>query len=261
MLLTHLQCWKRWVQAWQALGRVPVKSMPWGGPRSWERDHFNGFTCKLHRFPIPRDSQYIIDIGANVGLFSQASLAYCPKATVVAFEPSSEAFASLSARLSCESRLRARQMAVGARAGKATLTVARHLASSTLLSETESAQRMFGSEVGGTGQQEEVGVTTLDHVVKQEGISMVDLLKIDVEGFEPEVLGGGVECLRHRVQHIIVECSIARLGLPKVLALLDSLRGLGFILVDLNDVHRSTMDAVHSAAQFDAWFAHERLGK
>lgn len=259
MLPPYLQSWKRWVQAWRILGRVPVGSMPWGGSRSWERDHFNGFTCKLHHFPLPREAKCVVDIGANVGLFSQASLAYCPKATVVAFEPSSEAFASLSARLSREPRLRARQMAVGARAGKATLTVARHLASSTLLTETESAQRMLGSEVGGTGQQEVVEVTTLDQVMKQEGLSIVDLLKIDVEGFEPEVLEGGRECLQNRVQRIIVECSIARLGLPKVLALLDSLGKQGFVLVELNDVHRSTEDTVRAVAQFDAWFVHERL--
>lgn len=233
--------------------------MPWKGMHAWEKDHFNGFVSKLHRFPVPREAQCIVDVGANVGLFSAASLAYCPQAKVIAFEPSSAAFSVLSHRLQNHPRLCACQKAVGAKRGEATLAITEHLASSTMMSETQSAQKAFGNGARPTGKQEQVEVTTLDHELMRENSLMIDLLKVDVEGFEPEVLAGGMECLRHRVQRLIVEHSIARLGLDGVLALIETIQKLGFLLVDLNDVHRSRMDAVRSLSQFDAWFVHERL--
>ena len=40
-----------------------------------------------------------------------------------------------------------------------------------------------------------VSVTTIDEFCKAHEVSRVDLLKIDVEGFELEVLKGGIETL------------------------------------------------------------------
>ena len=53
-----------------------------------------------------------------------------------------------------------------------------------------------------------VQMDTIDSYVKQEGISTIDLLKIDVEEFtELEVLDGAKEALeRHTVKVILAEC-------------------------------------------------------
>lgn len=60
---------------------------------------------------------------------------------------------------------------------------------------------------------EDVIVSTVDEVVKEVGISRIDLLKIDVEGFEPDVL------------------KVASIRLPLVLSILSNLSLVEPILI------------------------------
>jgi hypothetical protein len=73
-------------------------------------------------------------------------------------------------------------------------------------------------------------VRPLDAVVAEEGISVIDLLKIDVEGFEFEVLKGATNTLA-LTRAIIVEVSLIR-GFADIedplAAMLDLLASRGF---------------------------------
>src|SRR5262249_45234820 len=95
--------------------------------------------------------------------------------------------------------------------------------------------------------------TTLDQWASENKIGKIDLLKIDVEGFEPHVITGANNVLKQPVQRIMIEVSLARLGFEGALNLLKSIESFGFTLVYLDDVTRSSAhDGV--CTQFDAWF-------
>ena len=119
----------------------------------------------------------VVDIGAHIGTFAIPISKEVEN--VIAFEPSTEAFALLS-RNAKENNVSVQLVnkALGSEKGSGTLVVrnASNAGANTLMS-------------GG-----DILVTTLDDEVKH-----ADLIKIDVEGMELEVLRGGtrlIECAR-----------------------------------------------------------------
>ena len=55
-------------------------------------------------------------------------------------------------------------------------------------------------------KQSEIDVTTIDEIVLSENLNLVNLLKIDVEGFEYEVLLGCNDTLKkNKIKKIIIE--------------------------------------------------------
>ena len=56
----------------------------------------------------------------------------------------------------------------------------------------------------------EVDIDTLDHYVESKGISQVDFIKIDVEGFEANVISGGQNTLEQYSPKIMIELDFIR---------------------------------------------------
>ena len=128
-------------------------------------------------------SPTIIDAGANVGISAVWLYALHPGASLHAFEPEAENFALLDGNLRGLERTWAHRLAVGEHAGTARMHVADHGAMHSLAD----------SEVGGSTA--EVRVIRLADYLAEAGIDHVDLLKLDVEGFEMEALRGLIERL------------------------------------------------------------------
>jgi FkbM family methyltransferase len=57
-----------------------------------------------------------------------------------------------------------------------------------------------------TNEQVQVNITTLDDFTRDHDIDMIDLLKIDTEGYEPNVFRGAQRLLtEHRIRLFIFE--------------------------------------------------------
>lgn len=255
--ISYLKLWRDWLRASRAAKRLLFETAPLPGAALWKRQYTNSFLLKLKNFPLDRGARCIVDVGANVGLFSRAAELYCPQATVIAVEPSSRAFAEM-AKVGGE-RIVAVHNAVGAGAGKATLFIAGHLASSTLAPPGEYARQVYGSMAEPTGATEEVAVVTLAELLESRGVGKVDLLKIDVEGFEPQVLEGAGAWLGPRIERIIIEVSVGRHTLEGGLDLMRVLARRDYVLTNIVDVSRSTLAAAWPVGHFDAWFVHRSL--
>ncbi len=144
--------------------------------------------AKLYReFIVPGDLCF--DIGANVGESSEVMLQLGGR--VLAVEPQAENIRVLQARFSGNRNFVLVPQALGARVGRGELMICEHSECSSMSPEfiskvTESgrlpAERYQWNEV------REVPTTTLDELIARYG--MPAFVKIDVEGFEAEVISG-----------------------------------------------------------------------
>lgn len=122
------------------------------------------------------ESPLIWDVGANVGTYSRLALEVRPAARIVAFEPDPQAFAALQN----VSGIDAYNIALGRDAG--TITLFRPEPGSPMASPYQRHHQTVRWDHATT-----VPVTTIDDLAP----ARIDLLKIDVEGYELAVLQGG----------------------------------------------------------------------
>jgi hypothetical protein len=105
-----------------------------------------------------------------------------------------------------------------------------------------------------------VETTTLDAWALQDGVPVVDYIKVDTQGTELEIMQGGIQTLKHvRCLEVEVEFNPIYLGQP-VFADVDTfLRGQGFVLWKLtNHVHYSSDGAPMEPLGEDAVFYDDR---
>lgn len=138
----------------------------------------------FYRQFVPRGS-LVFDIGANVGHYTLlfASL----RARVLAIEPQAELAAGLRHRFAGSDSVRIIQTALGAAPATATLHKAPGQSEIASLRGDVMARSRFAAQFG-TAAVETVPVVTLDSLILQYG--RPEFCKIDVEGFEFEVLAG-----------------------------------------------------------------------
>lgn len=144
-------------------------------------------------------SPVVVDVGANIGQFSAAVLLFAPRASILAVEPDPDVHARLAAHLAEAPYVRTACVAAGAEAGTVPLQRAALPVMSTLRTDG-----LSGYDVVGTV---DVEVVTLDELTRD--IPVVQLLKIDVEGFEREVLQGAQDLLR-RSRFLLIELGLGR---------------------------------------------------
>jgi FkbM family methyltransferase len=154
----------------------------------------------LQRLTDPRAFQLVFDIGANVGEMSALFLKQFPRAAVHAFEPVGSTFKKLEMALGHRPRLVLHKMAASDTKGSATIRVFDRGAMNTLAGDLADSLRNKPSGL------EKVEMCRLDDFVSEYKIDCVDLLKIDVEGFEAKVLHGCGETLKpERIRYIFFE--------------------------------------------------------
>jgi FkbM family methyltransferase len=140
----------------------------------------------------------VIDVGANVGFFTLLAAKLAGKEGVVlSFEPDPTSFALLSKSVQRNNfgNVRLFQKCISDVDGEQILYL-----SVTHHKGMHSISRNLG------GRRINVKSARLDTVADSLNIGEIDLLKIDVEGAEPEVLDGATRLLsEHRVRNIIME--------------------------------------------------------
>jgi FkbM family methyltransferase len=137
-----------------------------------------------------RTVRTIHDIGACVGTWTLLAKAIFPAASVEAFEPLNahvEQFERETKRLSS---VRLHRMALGARAGEAMMNVTSFSDASSLLPLAEGVHGSLR-----VSRYEPVQISRLDDLVGAGTVLPPDLIKLDVQGYELEVLNGAARTL------------------------------------------------------------------
>jgi len=151
----------------------------------------------IRKLLSPKD--ICIDVGANIGLYTLAMAdAVGPEGQVHSFEPSSTTFEVFSKNIAANtlSQVTANCVALGETAGTSQLIVT---AESGLTSFTDTGR---GTVIG----KSLVQIVSLDSYISTHNIGNVRLLKIDVEGFERNVLcGAGAFLKKEESLAILIE--------------------------------------------------------
>ncbi len=127
-------------------------------------------------------NKLVFDIGANVGVRTELFNKLGNK--VVAIEPQSYCYEILKEKFKNNSDITIINMGISDKAGEATLHVSTKYRGFSTLSENWHK----GTKYDSFDKREIIKLTTLENIIAKYGLPY--FCKIDVEGFEPEVLNG-----------------------------------------------------------------------
>jgi FkbM family methyltransferase len=186
---------------------------------------------KLLRF-LAKPGTWMFDVGANIGLMALPVLHDNREVKVLSFEPSPNT-APFLRRTVEGSRYKDRWQLVTKAVGRAVGTTQFHVspASFDLFDGVAQTGRIRGSEVV------ELEMTTLDAEWNALGCPAVSVIKIDVEGWESEVLAGAGELVAAQQPSILLEWNAANLAACGVAkgSLLQMAGEMGYRLFNLPD--------------------------
>ena len=179
---------------------------------------YHRFLRRIDRFSLPesrgnlaalalvsRQSNTILDIGANVGRYAWFFAQHARKGiSVYAFEPMPSAFALLEANMSRVPDVTCLPVALGDGDGPVTL----HVPLDSFGNMITGLSWASSGEPRGNQVATEVALASLDYLVKTGRVIVRSpmFMKIDVEGFEYRVLSGARQVLRDYRPVIYFEC-------------------------------------------------------
>lgn len=205
-----------------------------------------GLEVRRHRFVTyswlrTYDIATILDIGANEGQFARQIHSVLPQAKLYAFEPLPDCYARLQKNLSDIDGTVCLNFALGNTDGPKAIHMNAFSPSSSMLPMNDLHKEAFPHTTQATST--EIRVRRLDDVANELDIRDNVLIKIDVQGFEDQVILGGPTTIA-RAAAVIVETSFEPLYKGQLLfdAIHTLLANMGFIYVGSEDPARHPAD-------------------
>jgi FkbM family methyltransferase len=161
------------------------------GYNNFQNFELSGENFFISKILAPLDPKVCIDIGANIGDYSNLLLNRT-NAKVFAFEPLPQVYIKLAKRFEDnQDRFLGINMGIGSKVGKDLIH----------WSPERTGHASYVLEIKKLNYvkndyEQEVSTTTLDVFVQEWKIERIDLIKIDVEGYEKEVFQGALETIR-----------------------------------------------------------------
>ena len=193
----------------------------------------------------------IYDIGASTGTWTLLAKAICPRATIDAFEPLEQHQREFRSNVGGIDGISLHPFALGARASVRPMRVTNLPDASSVLPIADASRAHFGlSEEKAVN----VRICALDTYRVQHGLPFPDLLKLDVQGYELEVLKGATATLP-AAKAIIIEVSFIEYYRGQVLfhEIVEFLAGQGLFVAALG----SQTPRARTLGQADVLFLRE----
>jgi FkbM family methyltransferase len=202
----------------------------------------------------------VIDVGANTGQFAKSILESGFKGEIFSIEPSSEAFSLLAVN---SSRFRnwnlVPRCALGESEGEVILNISENSFSSSILNILSTHTR--AAPRSAYVSRESVKMETLDKLFASDPAKGRNcFLKLDVQGFEDQVLAGGKKFL-DKIGGVKIELSLIKLYSEQLLhsELIAILEKYGFLLWNLEPGF--SLENSGQTFQYDAVLIHSSLWK
>lgn len=198
----------------------------------------------------------LFDVGANQGQFkkfAREEVGFAGK--IISFEPIPDLAMALTERSKTDPLWQVVPCALGAEPATLNLNVSANSAFSSFLPQAESVGHLF-PEAAAT-RTVEVPVQTLSAFFRSQSVSTPYFLKLDTQGFDLQVINGGLDVLRDCAA-VLCEVSVIPLyaGQPTWREMIDRLEALGFGMVGLYPVNRTPFMQV---IEFDCLMINQRF--
>jgi len=145
--------------------------------------HMSSLIAQVH------DGDVLLDVGANIGVWSRELLAHRQLGAVYAFEAAACAFRMLQKNLASYPNVRCENVAVGAENGVAKFR-------DDIGGQNRVISELHNEHEPNAGHTVTVPIVTLDTWAERVGLTRLDVMKVDVEGGELDVFRGAERTLR-----------------------------------------------------------------
>ena len=158
--------------------------------------HFFGVDVKKYN---PNDNELnalksydigtILDIGANIGQFAVEARKFFPEALIYSFEPIDDCYNDLLKQLENDDKFKAFNFALGEENKEEAININSYSPSSSILKLAELHKNNFSYAQEDSIQK--IKVKKLDEIFDSLDKNGNILIKMDVQGYEDRVIGGG----------------------------------------------------------------------
>ena len=212
------------------------------------------FSDKENKETSSNNVKILFDVGANIGQSVSRFRRWYPNSIIHCFEPDTETFKLLRKNTQHLKGVVLNSFGLGEKSFQSDFY---RNDNSTVPGVTNSIYKTV--ECGpGINEKTSVKIKTLDEYVKDNEISHIDLVKIDVQGYEPMVLEGGTQFLKSgKVKTLLIEVILNK-TYEKQVSFLDLERTLvecGFSLYDISSIKKNS--ATGRTIQLDALYVHQ----
>ena len=180
------------------------------------------------------DVAVVFDVGANVGQFAKDLRRHSYRGLIFSFEPVSTVFERLAKNFKKDTRWHGLRLGVGSISGNFDIQISANSGLSTSFLEMDK-KHFENFPESYYVRSENVRVVTLSEQIKDLGVDKAKLaIKIDVQGFELEVLRGAQQEIAD-VQCLLIEVSLTSLyvGEPTLNEIISFLDNHNHKIVDI----------------------------
>ncbi len=176
-------------------GNTIENELFWLGTKGWE------WHSTILWSSLSAHSIVIFDIGANTGLYSLISAKINPEAVIFAFEPLEKVASRMLTNLSLNNlKVHLNTLALASEDGEGKIFVNDTISDTFDQASLNAVQNSNRSVNAITIKKKK-----LSTFIREQAITQIDLMKIDVETFEPQVLLGMGTYLREYAPTILIE--------------------------------------------------------
>lgn len=182
---------------------------------------------------IPRENAVLIDVGANIGIFTEEILRQRPNARAFLFEPVAAHHERCRARFAGRSNVVVEPFALGDQNLHTRIWKPKHNPGGNVIDEEIVARRRSFMDF----RPEEIECRVFDEWARERGLERVDFVKSDTEGYDYKVLRGMLPFLKRTGARPPILAELLREDIhPDYAAqmrVLEELYALGYQRVDL----------------------------
>lgn len=171
----------------------------------------------LYIHQVLKDDSVFIDIGTNKGIYLYQAEKVIQNGTIFGFEPNQSLVDYIKPLFP---KVKLFPLAVSSSSGTSVLHIPKK---GNGLQDTRASLEAMGEGV----EKIEIRTITLDDWAKQEGVSKIDLVKIDVEGHEFDSIKGCAQILKTFQPIFIIEIELRHANYP-INEIFDFITGFGY---------------------------------
>ncbi|MGZ3885278.1 MAG: FkbM family methyltransferase, partial [Bacteroidia bacterium] len=138
----------------------------------------------------------LFDVGANIGQTSAELAGKFSNSTIYAFEPDASTYVKLQEATKALKNIKTFNIGFGSAAEKVEMNLNRNSGGNSILPLSENIKDFAVGEWTEKVGSAQIELSTLDRFCQEQQIKGIDLLKMDVQGYELKIIEGGVKTVR-----------------------------------------------------------------